>query len=267
MNSTELKDKDITLAVLADKKQITRRDYSHPAVYILQHIADDKMYIGSTQDLYARINSHRTSLEAGRHDNINLQETFNQNPNFLIGFIKVETKDQAMEVEQALINEHLPSSRLLNRAPDVYNSTKGMKLREETKEKLRQLTIKQFESEEARDVQRQISLQKWQDPDYKERHKKAMADMTPEKSKARLEKIGNTLREKFQSDAEYRNKMLEIRARRRRPVSIDGKIYLSMKEAVSETGITDQTIRNRLKNQSEEFSNYFYLNKEGNKDV
>ena len=57
---------------------ITRKNHSHPAAYALHHAASGQMYVGSTENLYIRVNKHRTQLEVGKHRNANLQEAFNQ---------------------------------------------------------------------------------------------------------------------------------------------------------------------------------------------
>lgn len=80
------------LKCINDYKQITRKNNSHPAIYMLHHLASEKKYVGSTENLYIRINKHKTSLFDNSHKNRNLQEVFNKEPHFLVTFIETKNK-------------------------------------------------------------------------------------------------------------------------------------------------------------------------------
>lgn len=48
-------------------------------VYILKNIRNNKVYIGGTRDLRARLATHRSLLLSNKHHSIELQNAFNKN--------------------------------------------------------------------------------------------------------------------------------------------------------------------------------------------
>lgn len=261
MKNVELTKEDVSLTIFGDKRLIPRQEHSHPAVYILHQLSNDRMYIGSTGDLYDRIAHHEQHLEGNKHKNKRLQKAFNEHPHFLLGFIRVDTRDKALEIEQILLDNYMSTGRLMNRAPDVYNSTKGMKLTNEEKDKLRQITIKQFESEEARDVQRQIAIKQWQDPEFRKRYEEGMANIDPEIQKARSEKLSRSAKENFESSG-VKARFEESWIKNQKPIVVKGIKYPSINDAVLATGIVRGTITHRIKKQSERFPDYYFVNEE-----
>ena len=149
--------------------QINRKEHSHPAAYTIFHNATGKMYVGSTRDLYVRINKHRTSLENGNHRRKNFQEAYDKNSKLTLAFVKAESEEHARNIEQKMLDVFMSADKLFNVSPDAKFANKGVALSEENKDILRQKTTAQFASQEARDRHSEITKKMWSDPEYRRR--------------------------------------------------------------------------------------------------
>jgi group I intron endonuclease len=226
---------------------ISRKEHSSPAVYAIISNSTDKIYVGSTEDLYIRANKHRTSLSNGVHRNKNLQKVFNEDPNFSISFTHTETKEEATIIEQRMLDNMSSTGRLLNISPDAFIACKGITLSDAAKEHLRQKTIQQFSTQEARDAHSQISKRLWQDPEF--RHKQESRVMTQEQIE---------LNRKHTTELWQKPEFRCIK-RNRRSVIVNGDYYPSLKLAADATNITDRTIMSRIRDTSPKFSDYSYV--------
>src|ERR1035437_1634003 len=248
---TDLKNQLVDLSFTNSDLVPTRKNNSHPAAYALLHPKTEKVYVGSTENLYVRINKHKTSLLAGEHKNKNVQKAFNEDTRFDIAFVKTKTVDEAIELEQKLLDTFMPTGLLLNVSPDARIPCKGIKLSEEAKEHLRQKTIEQFSSIEAREKHSLISKELWKDQEYKAKQKSRIYTIEQNENNSVV------IKEKWK-DPVYRQTMSEAR---KNPVSIDGIIYNTPALAAKSLNIDPSTIHYRLKNPKKQQS-YFYVNKE-----
>lgn len=240
--------------VLPNKAPIkpSRETLSVPAAYALHHDKSGKVYVGSTGNLYARMSRHRTDLKRGVHKNSNLQSAFNDDPSFSLSYLPTDTKEQATEVEQSLLDQHLDSGILLNIASDATNPGAGVTISDEQKEKLRIAALNQFSNPDARREHSEKTKRLWQDPVYRQSHSGRVL------SEDSRNKTANSVKENWDSP-EYREKMMkhrqspEFRARiatvNAKPVTVDGKIYPSNAEAARQLGIKPDALRARLKRQ------------------
>lgn len=258
MAESETVDPVTVLTMFNNNGQVTRKNHSHPAAYALLHVASEKIYVGSTEDLYTRVNNHRNRLKAGEHRNKNIQEAFNQDSRFELAFVQTETKEQAIEIEQRMLDIHMSSGRLLNISPNAQIACKGVLLSDQRKDEIRQKTIDQFSSQEARENHSKISKQLWECPEYRERQKLAIANIDIEQKSTR---ITESLKDKWQ-DPDYRSKMEADRQKRRKPITVDGTQYSSVKEASQIVDIPESTIISRIKNPSAKFAGYLYISKQ-----
>ena len=124
--------------VLKLGKGITNKDFSFAAAYCLKHAESSKVYIGSTHNLCNRIRDHRGRLSRHKHPNNKIQQAFDQDATFHIAYVKCDSKEEAVDIEQILLNEfnRLSSDSLLNIAKDARLPIKGLKMSEETKIKM-----------------------------------------------------------------------------------------------------------------------------------
>lgn len=219
--------------------KLTRRDFEKPAAYALYHPATDTSYVGSTENLYTRINKHRTRLIAGQHRNRNMQAAFDADPRFDLSFQFTETKEEAQALEHSALQEHHGSGRLLNLASDAYVPGRGQSLDQERRRQISQSTKDQFQDPEARERHSRIIQEKWNDPEYRAKQENRRP------SEEQKESISETLKDKWK-DPEYRAKMIESRKHRRRPITIEGVEYESLTSAAQSLGLPLSTLRTRV---------------------
>ena len=189
---------------------ITRKTHSHPGAYALVHDSSQKAYVGSTENIYARVNKHKNDLLNNRHKNRNLQEAFNADPSFTLFVQKTDTVEEAIDKEQKLLDVLLPGGKLLNISPDARVPCKGVEKTDEQKQKLRDANLLQFSSQEARDRHSEVSKKLHQDPEYLKKKQEGMDKINKEERK---KKISDTLREKWK-DPVYRATMISARRNR-----------------------------------------------------
>lgn len=228
---------DIDLVTQMVSIKPARKIHSHPAVYALHHEKTGQTYVGSTKNLYHRVNQHKTRLAAGEHKNHKLQSAFDDDPKFNLSFTATDTKEQAIVLEQGLLDKFILTGTLLNLATDAANAAKGLTHSDSVKDKLRQGTLAQFSTEEARARHSEISRDLWQDPQYRQKQ------MGHSKSAEVVQQISDKVKALWE-DPEYRAKMT---AHRGKPVTVDGIAYTSLAEASRTLGIPKTTIGSRLK--------------------
>lgn len=126
-----------------------------PGTYILKQESTNKMYVGSTGDLYTRIKSHISKLQKNKSGNRLLQEAFNTNPNFELKIIQTENREKAFDLEQELLNKlNFNNEISLNIAKDARIAQKGIssllgyKMAEDVKKKISKANLGKPKSEE-----------------------------------------------------------------------------------------------------------------------
>lgn len=138
--------------VLAKGNAPDKDNYRFPAVYCLKHIQSEKIYVGSTKDLFARIKDHRGRLKGDRHPNRNIQKAFDENPEFCLIYSQCESKEFALSTEQVLLDQlnKLDQDSLLNIATDARVALNGITMSDETRAKMSESHQKQANTAEAR---------------------------------------------------------------------------------------------------------------------
>ena len=134
-----------------------------PGIYQIRNIINNKIYIGSTVNLYDRLHTHKTYLKSNKHHNKHLQLSFNKygKENFRFEVIEEfkfpneysnKCKNEYIECrEQYYIDIFKTTNRKLgyNKRIDA-TSNSGLKRSEETKEKLREIFTGFKHTEEAK---------------------------------------------------------------------------------------------------------------------
>lgn len=109
---------------------------TQPAVYVIEHEATGKIYIGSTGDIAQRKRAHRSDLSRGVARNKPLQDVFNSDSTIEFTVLPVATKEEAIAYEQKLLDQYKDSGLLLNVALDARASGKGLIRSEETRDRI-----------------------------------------------------------------------------------------------------------------------------------
>lgn len=124
--------------------QITRPNKNNPkvpGVYMIHHLETDKVYVGSTKDLYSRESKHRGMLKNNKHSNKNLQEEYNKSNNINFLCLDINNREDAFEYEQQILDEFLDSGLLFNVSKDAKIPNNGLTHSEETKKKMSETKI------------------------------------------------------------------------------------------------------------------------------
>lgn len=233
---------------------ITRKTHSHPGAYALVHDSSQKAYVGSTENIYIRVNKHKNDLLNNRHKNRNLQAAFNSDPSFTLFVQKTDTVEEATAKEQKLLDTLLPEGRLLNISPNAEVPCKGIKKTEEQRKLQSEITKKQFSSEDARKKQSEAAKKQWEKPGYRENLKPVTH--TPEVLKTFSENLTNRWK-----DDEYRKFMSEVRIV---GVVVNGVEYPSVEDAANALNKTKASIWYQVNSKREKHANTFTFKRNSN---
>lgn len=250
---------DLLKNINKDFYNIKRNLHSYPAVYVIYHYNTEKIYVGSTHNLYNRINQHKQRLFNNTHRNKNLQNAFNIDKLLTFNFIKTDTKEEAVSLEQEIINLS-DKNTLFNIATDARLSGKGLTKSIEQRKILSTKTKKQFESIEARQKHSELSKQQWSKLDNLNKLEQAMKH----RGKDPLFKKENSDRTKtLWNNLDYRKRVSEkLKGRKIKSVEINGVIYRSMLEAGNCLNLSFNAIKRRVYSDNPIFSNYKLVNSE-----
>lgn len=256
MDATIMENTEIATVLSSDlttkSPTITRKTHSHPGAYALVHDSSQKAYVGSTENIYARVNKHKNDLLNNRHKNRNLQAAFNSDPSFTLFVQKTDTVEEATAKEQKLLDTLLPEGRLLNISPNAEVPCKGIKKTEEQRKLQSEITKKQFSSEDARKKQSEAAKKQWEKPGYRENLKPV--SQTPEV----LAKFSENLTNRWKDD-EYRKFMSEVRIV---GVVVNGVEYPSVEDAANALNKTKASIWYQVNSKREKHANTFTFKKE-----
>lgn len=104
--------------------------------YLLEHVPTGNVYVGSTQDLYYRVNAHFNALKRNDHRNENLTEAWMTEPDFKVRMFAQPSLKEARAAEQRALDKLMEQGKALNIATDVNASRKGVIASPELREKL-----------------------------------------------------------------------------------------------------------------------------------
>ena len=198
-----------------------------PGIYAIVHDESEKVYIGSSENLHARLLQHKSDLRCNRCQNQPLGTTFAESPSVTIFTKPLGTAEMAHYAEGEMVKylaETQPNA-LFNICIDDVHSRKGTTRGPEELLKWRESMIGHPVSEETRRKISEAHLGRKHGAEFCE--------------KARARQLG------VQHSEETREKMRLARAHTKREVTIDGKTYGSVQEAREQTGLGFGTIYKR----------------------
>ena len=212
-----------------------------PGAYALIHEKTQSVYIGSSNDLGGRLSAHFTKLKTGLHENRNLQTLYNQDSIFHVKTAITENREEAYDLEEALIKSFGDQNKLLNiSTEDVRKASKGILWTEESKRKLSLSQQGKTQSVES-NIKRSEALKGKPKPE-------GFADLLSEinKNHPRRAELNKALSDKRKGGDNPNSK----------PVTIDGIVYSSGSEASRELNIPRSTLEKRLSSNKLEYKNY-----------
>ena len=83
-------------------------------MYVITHVRSGATYYGSTGDFAKRKKSHISKLKNGTHENILLQELYNEDDELSWDLFKTVNADEAKDMEGAYITANLNNESMLN---------------------------------------------------------------------------------------------------------------------------------------------------------
>lgn len=197
-----------------------------PAAYEITHVASGKMYVGSALDFFGRMRVHKSSLRLNRHSNADLQAAFNIDPEIEFSVTFYDTREEAYDHEQALLDEHHSKGELFNVAVNARSTNKD---NEVIKAYLRELKTGTTHTEETK---AKMSAAR-----------KGVAK--PPRTQEHIDKLA-AARTGCKHSEEAIAK-LRASAPTSKPVSIDGVIYPSISEASRSLPMDYRKIKRRIK--------------------
>ena len=173
-----------------------------PGVYRI-FSSSGKSYIGSassSRGLAGRLKDHERMLKAGVHHAFKLQLAWNKYGELFVEVLEL-VSNNLIEREQHYINKFKAAQEGYNSNPIAGKTRKGVKLSEETKEKIRKSNTGKTASEETRERMRVSANRKMQeDPEFGKRRSKKLIGVP--RSDEFKRKISIKQRERFKDPEE-----------------------------------------------------------------
>lgn len=119
-------------------------------VYVLSNPVTGETYVGSGL-LASRYYRHSKELSNGKHHNHKLQKAFDKNSIFEFNYVITETREEAYDIEQKMLDKFITDDCLLNIASDARAAATSRVISEETRNKLRLAGMGRVVSKETRD--------------------------------------------------------------------------------------------------------------------
>lgn len=209
--------------------------------YTITHVASGGVYIGSTQDLRLREMQHRWTLRKNRHRNPKLQAAFNSDPRLEFFHVITETREEAYDFEQQMLNHHKDNPLLFNVALDARNPASNPTLySSESREKQRLKLLGRKPSAETR--------AKW----VAQRTGLKARPETRAKMSAAGKKVDKTI---------CINNLLRSSLKRRKPIIAGGAQYPSIKDACRAFNLTISAVLNRCRHQTK-YQDWYFISPE-----
>lgn len=238
---------------------------SQPGCYAVIIKVSGKIYVGSTSNLVARINTNISSLKYNQHGNRELQEAYNADPNIEVLVCPTNTVEEAQRLEQATVDKFLPTGNLTNRGViDVTRPALGLPMSDENKQRLREahLGVPLSEEHKRKLAETNRGQKRSEETCIKigqaklgavltEEHKRKISETQlgrphePHTEEAK-QKMSVSQKERF-STAEGKAAHALTREKLKDPVIIDDVTYPSVTEAARALGVDRSTITARCK--------------------
>lgn len=202
-----------------------------PGTYFILDDDKEKVYVGSTSNLYQRYNEHRYGFRHHRHENNVLQKHHdNKNGELSFVFLPTPTKAYATAIEQLWLDALKNTGMLCNVAVDAKSSMKGLPRTDEQREQQRQRLLGRKHSEESKRLMSEIKRKHDENPEYRDRVSKGYRKALEE---GRCTNSGSNAKS----------------------ISVDDVLYPTTKDALRSLNIAQTTLYRRIR--SDNYPSYF----------
>lgn len=226
--------------------------------YILTHIPSGMFYVGSTVNLDKRLRRHRSELLKGFHANKKLQEVYTDWLDIKIETYPTKSFDEAREKEQELLDRYIGTRFCCNVSANSLNPMDGLRpfIPRETRVKNLEKALDVIRGRPLSDSHKENLSKSKRGRALTEEHKAALSRSKTGKTLSEAHRLAISVGNKGnQISEEHRKLISDIKSKK---ISIDGTVYKSLRSAVSEIGLSDVTIRKRLKDDVN-FPTWFYV--------
>jgi|APSaa5957512622_1039677.scaffolds.fasta_scaffold69422_2 group I intron endonuclease len=143
------------------------KSYRESGVYKITNNVNGKFYIGSSNNVYRRFNSHLSSLRSNSHSNEILQRSWNKYGEDNFSFAILEVCDNRLEREQFFIDDLIPDYNILKRVRGVRITPFSEKHKKNLSLAQQNSIIKHSEKYKESVAEKMRSL--WRTKEYKEK--------------------------------------------------------------------------------------------------
>lgn len=148
---------------------ITPNKLKISGVYCINNETNGKMYIGSSKDVYSRLNGHRNALEKNKYYNKHLQRAFNKyKSSFSADILIICDENERLSEEQRIIDRlcTINKSNGYNIAKNALSPMLGRKMSIESRSKISE-GIKKAQTYEVRQRKSELLKLRWKDNEYR----------------------------------------------------------------------------------------------------
>lgn len=260
-----------------DKKIEICNKLKGSAVYQLNILDNNVIYIGASSKTRDRIERHIRELKDNKHHNFKLQASYNSSSTKLIevSVFVTDNTEQAFHMEKEIINNHRNDENCTN----ITNSSIPGMLGKHHSEEFKQIMKKKWEDPELKDkrrknivnamkdpgvreISRQGALHQWRNSEYKEQQLQLLNKLNKDpkikekRKQDQIKRMENPVNRELSrqaaikqwNDPEMRKKMSTVNCKK---VTINGVTYNSVKEAINLTGISEKTYYKKYGNKKE----------------
>lgn len=242
------------------------------AFYVLTHIPTGFYYVGSTRNLYRRLENHKHTLNFGKHSNHKLQSVYTRWSDIAIKSTECLSIEDAVALEQKALEESHGKEKCCNLYSTAFvkTVTGGWKHTEESREKRRIASTGKRHTPESLKKMSEWQIGRKFSPEVRQRMSEVrrgkpfsghQLDWTGRKhSEESIEKMRISQTGVLHSE-ETKNKIRAYAESTGRRVSVEGVIYPTISHVARAYGIDHRTVRGRVDSKSERFANWFYADK------
>lgn len=115
--------------------ELEAQGFLENCTYLLFNERSGYYYIGSTENAKRRLRDHLRELNAGTHKNVKFQNAYSKDSEFELEVVPLKSREEAIALEQILIDNNRKDPKLLNLALDVQTPRLGVTANAETRER------------------------------------------------------------------------------------------------------------------------------------
>lgn len=233
---------------------------SYCGAYLIYHYKTGKFYVGHSKCLYSRKYQHLSRLKSNTHSNKDLQEAYLDDSNISFTVIQFTiNEDEAINVEQHLLDFYFNTGLLFNKEPNARNSIGSIR----DNESKRNISIgnrKIWQRSGHRELKSKLMKDFYSNPINKAKvfNAQRKAVQNPDYRKSQAEKANKQWADP-QARLNKAKQVAEYALKNGKKVLINNKVYPHIAEASRQLNIHISTLTARIKSNNSKWCNYSFL--------